>query len=84
MIRKYILQIYLDYGDSLGAYNIRRVLERDYGILISLGRVYRLMNTMNPPSVHGKTETKSPRKIRERRGCGRFFGQPRWQVREIS
>lgn len=49
MIRKYILQIYKDYDNSLGAYKIRRVLERDYGINISLGRVYRLMNTMNLP-----------------------------------
>ena len=63
MIRKYILQICLDYDNSLGAYKIRRVLERDYGILISLGRVCQLMNIMNLPKrstekpklkVHGK------------------------------
>ena len=48
-IRKYILRIYTDYDNSLGAYKIRRVLERDYGIHISLGRVYRLMNSMNLP-----------------------------------
>ena len=48
-IRKHILQIYTDYDNSLGAYKIRRVLERDYGINISLGRVYRLMNSMNLP-----------------------------------
>lgn len=64
VIRKYILQICLDYDNSLCAYKIRRVLERDYGILISLGRVCQLMNTMNLPKrstekpklkVYGKT-----------------------------
>lgn len=49
VIRKHILQIYSNYDNYLGAYKIRRVLERDYGINISLGRVYRLMNTMNLP-----------------------------------
>ncbi|WP_442953992.1 IS3 family transposase, partial [Parvimonas sp. M20] len=57
IIRQYILQIYLDYDNSLGAYKIRRVLERDYGIQISLGRVYRLINTMNLP----KRSTEKPK-----------------------
>lgn len=57
VIRKHILQIYSDYDNSLGAYKIRRVLERDYGINISLGRVYRLMNTMNLP----KRSTEKPK-----------------------
>ena len=57
MIRKHILQIYTDYDNSLGAYKIHRVLERDYGINISLGRVYRLMNTMNLP----KRSTEKPK-----------------------
>lgn len=39
VIRKHILQIYSNYDNYLGAYKIRRVLERDYGINISLGRV---------------------------------------------
>lgn len=47
IIRKHILQIYTDYDNTLGAYKIRRVLNRDYGININLGRVYRLMNSMN-------------------------------------
>lgn len=34
-----ILQIYTDYDKSIGAYKIRRVLERDYGIAISVGNV---------------------------------------------
>lgn len=57
VIRKNILQIYSDYDNSLGAYKIRRVLERDYSINISLGRVYRLMNTMNLP----KRSTEKPK-----------------------
>ena len=57
VIRKHILQIYTDYDNTLGAYKIRRVLERDYGITISLGRVYRLMNTMNLP----KRSTEKPK-----------------------
>ena len=57
LIRKHLLQIYTDYDNSLGAYKIRRVLERDYGINISLGRVYRLMNTMNLP----KRSTEKPK-----------------------
>ena len=36
-IRKHILHIYTDYDNTLGAYKIRRVLDRDYGINISLG-----------------------------------------------
>ncbi|HFI0518543.1 TPA: IS3 family transposase, partial [Streptococcus suis] len=57
-IRKHILQIYTDYDNSLGAYKIRRVLERDYGIKVSLGRVYRLINNMNLP----KRSTEKPKK----------------------
>ena len=56
VIRKHILQIYNDYDNSLGAYKIQRVLQRDYGFSISLGRVYRLMNSMNLP----KRSTEKP------------------------
>ncbi len=52
------MQIYTDYDNSLGAYKIRRVLERDYGINISLGRVYRLMSSMNLP----KRSTEKPKR----------------------
>ena len=65
-IRKLILRIYSDYDNSLGAYKIRRVLERDYGINISLGRVYRLMNTMNLP----RRSTEKPRWKAVRRDSG--------------
>ena len=45
-ITKLILQIYADYNKRLGAYKITYVLHRDYGINISVGRVYRLMKTL--------------------------------------
>jgi len=50
-IRQCIVQIYNDYKGSLGAYKIKHVLERDYGIKISAGRVYRLINSMNLPKM---------------------------------
>lgn len=56
-----ILHIYADYNKLLGAYKITYVLQRDYGIKISVGRVYRLMKTLQLPKMssdkplhHGK------------------------------
>ena len=49
LISKLILQIYADYNKRLGAYKITYILQRDYGILISVGRVYRLMKTLQLP-----------------------------------
>ena len=46
-----ILQIYADYNKRLGAYKITYVLQRDYGINISVGRVYRLMRTLQLPRM---------------------------------
>lgn len=37
-----ILHIYADYDKRIGAYKITYILGRDYGIFISVGRVYRL------------------------------------------
>ena len=42
-IASLILHIYADYNKRLGAYKITYVLQRDYGINISVGRVYRLV-----------------------------------------
>lgn len=56
-IRKTILQIYTDYQKRPGAYKIAHVLERDYGVRISVGRVYRLMQTMDLP----KMSTRKPK-----------------------
>ena len=33
-------------GKRVGAYKITHILERDYGIKISLGRVYRLIKAL--------------------------------------
>lgn len=46
-----ILQIYADYNKRLGAYKITYVLQRDYGINISVGRVYRLMKNLQLPRM---------------------------------
>ena len=50
-IASLILHIYSDYNKRLGAYKITYVLQRDYGITISVGRVYRLMNTLQLPKM---------------------------------
>ena len=50
-IRHAILQIYADCDKRIGAYKITYILKRDYGIRISVGRVYRLMNSMQLPSM---------------------------------
>lgn len=57
-IRSAILEIYSKFDKRLGAYKIKRVLERDYGICISVGRVYRLMRCMKLP----KMSTDKPKK----------------------
>ena len=51
------LTIYADYDKRLGAYKIHHVLQRDCGVRISVGRVYRLMRSMHLP----KTSTAHPR-----------------------
>lgn len=50
-ISRIILQIYSDYDKCLGAYKTAYVLERDYGIKIGVGRVYRLMSSLNLPKM---------------------------------
>ncbi|NBI03388.1 IS3 family transposase, partial [bacterium C-53] len=46
-----ILHIYADYDKRLGAYKVQYILKRDYGISISVGRVYRLMRSMELPKM---------------------------------
>lgn len=46
-----ILHIYADYDKHLGAYKVQCILKRDYGITISVGRVYRLMHSMELPQM---------------------------------
>ena len=50
-LAKLILLIYSDYNKRLGAYKIVYVLQRDYGINISVSRVYRLMKTLRLPRM---------------------------------
>lgn len=57
-ISKAVLQIYADSSKRLGAYKITYVLQRDYGILISVGRVYRLIKNLQLP----KMSTDRPRR----------------------
>lgn len=51
MISKIILKIHGDYDKRLGAYKITHILERDYGIKVSFGRVYRLIQKLNLPTM---------------------------------
>ncbi|MZM02302.1 IS3 family transposase, partial [Bifidobacterium pseudocatenulatum] len=46
-----ILEIYTTSKKRVGPAKVRRMLLRDYGISISIGRVYRLMSTMNLPKM---------------------------------
>lgn len=50
-IRKNILEIYTASQKRVGPAKIQRMLSRDYGLRISIGRVYRLMKTMNLPKM---------------------------------
>lgn len=58
-IASMILHIYADYNKRLGAYKITYVLKRDYGINISVGRVYRLMKQLQLPKITGKLRTRN-------------------------
>lgn len=51
MIASKILHIYAHYNKRLGAYKITHILRRDYGIHISVGRVYRLMKSLQLPKM---------------------------------
>ena len=66
-IRAKILEVYSLSKKRLGAAKIKVVLLRDYGINISVGRVYRLMKGMQLP----KMSTVKPKvtKIEEIRAC---------------
>ena len=50
-IRTLILSIYYSSKKRLGAYKICYLLGTEYGINISVGRVYRLMKSMNLPKM---------------------------------
>ncbi|HAB8811467.1 TPA_asm: DDE-type integrase/transposase/recombinase, partial [Listeria monocytogenes] len=48
---QHILELYTKANYRLGAAKIQVVLTRDYGITISVGRVYRLMKSMDSPKM---------------------------------
>ena len=50
-IRSIILSVYSASKKRLGAYKICYLLKAEYGIHISVGRVYRLMKSMNLPKM---------------------------------
>ena len=63
-----ILHIYADYDKRIGAYKITYILGRDYGIFISVGRVYRLMHSMQLPPI-STIKPKSISRPKELSGC---------------
>lgn len=50
-IASLILHIYADCDKRLGAYKTAYILQRDHGIKISVGRVYRLMKILQLPKM---------------------------------
>ena len=50
-IHSIILSVYSASKKRLGAYKICYLLKAEYGIHISVGRVYRLMKSMNLPKM---------------------------------
>lgn len=63
-----ILHIYADFDKRLGAYKVQYILKRDYGINISIGRVYRLMGSMDLP----KMSTAKPKSSCRRTDNGKY------------
>ena len=53
-LRRAILQVYSEHDKRPGSLKIKKLLQRDYGIVISPGRVFRLMNTMELPALAAK------------------------------
>lgn len=49
--KRYLLSCVYDYNKWLDAYNITYVLQRDHGINISVGQVYRLMKILQLPRM---------------------------------
>lgn len=70
-----ILQIHGKYFGRFGAYKVRHVLERDYGIKISVGRVYRLIHKLELFRVAAKKKYKRPIKSDETGACVNYLRQ---------
>lgn len=63
-IRRKILLIYSKHSKRPGAYKMQHLLEREYGIRISAGRVYRLMRGMDLPRMSTAAKPKASAKRR--------------------
>lgn len=57
-IKKCLLILYTKYKKRLGAYKLKERLSEEFSIIISVGRVYRLMNSLNLPKM---STCKAPR-----------------------
>ena len=73
-----ILHIYADYDKRIGAYKIAYILGRDYGICISVGRVYRLMRSMQLPPM-STVKPKSISRTKELSSCYADYHQTKWK-----
>ena len=51
MISRVILKIHGDSDKRLNTYKITHIFEHDYGIKISFGQVYRLIQKLNLPTM---------------------------------
>ena len=68
-IRSKILTIYTASNKRLGVHKIRRCLEREYGIKISAGRIYRLMKGMTLPKMSTSTPAYKPAEKTDESSC---------------
>lgn len=59
MIKSFILQICSEHDLRLGAYKIQYLLRCDYCVNISIGRVYRLMKSINIPRLSTRKPPKT-------------------------
>lgn len=50
-LKRLILQIYSETNYRLGAAKMQILLQREHGLSISIGRVYRLMKSMDLPKM---------------------------------
>ena len=73
-IRSRILEIYAASDKRLGAHKIQICLQRDYCIHIIVGRVYRLMKTMNLPKM-STIKPPRPRHFSQNIACENILAQ---------
>ena len=74
-ISGFILKIYADYDKRLGAYKIAHLLQHDYGIKISVGRVYRLMKTLTLPRMSTDKPFQSYKRSENAKECPNHLKQ---------